>query len=102
MAAPPAASATTAPTMPTLRVRRGGGGRAGSGGGGRGARGPGGPSAPPRRPDVPAGEPSADPRDQLVVDGVEHVGPLLRRRLAVVAGAPQHHRVTRRHVGVPD
>ena len=46
------------------------------------------PSDRPRRADVAAGEPAADPGDQLVVDGADGVGPLLRRRLAARRRGP--------------
>ena len=52
--------------------------------------------------DVDPGDPRADPGDDLVGDGAGRVGPVLRGRLAVVAGAEQHHLVARRDVVVAE
>src|SRR3712207_6918267 len=40
--------------------------------------------------------------DQLVVDGVDRVRPVLRRRLPAVPRPPEHDLVTGAHLGVAD
>ena len=51
-----------------------------------------------RRSTICSGDPAAGTGDNLVVDGAEEIGPILRRGLALRAGAEQNGVVTLGHV----